>query len=87
MTITPVGRNIYIQMDQVKQVGDLHTDSKKTIHESATILAVGSDVMGSFNVGDIILVKGWAIDSVTYNKETFFFINEDSNGICAVVTT
>lgn len=84
--ITPVGKNIYLKMAEVKKVGDLVTDAKKSIHESAEVLAIGPDVTIKVKVGDTVLVKGYGIDSVTYNKEELFFVSEDSGAILAVIS-
>lgn len=84
--IQPIGKNIYIQMDEVKKVGNLVTENKRTIHESGKVIAIGKDVTLDLKPGDTILVKGWAIDSITYDKQDYFFINEDSGAICAVIT-
>ncbi len=73
-------------MAEVKKVGDLVTDVKKSIHESAEVLAIGPDVTLKVKVGDTILVKGYAIDSLTYEKEELFFVSEDSGAILAMVS-
>lgn len=84
MTITPVGNKIYLKMDTVKKVGDLVTENKKTIHEFAEVLAVGPEVT-IVKKGDHIFLKSWAVDIINHEKEEYFFISQNSDGICALV--
>lgn len=85
--IIPIGKNILIAVDTVKKVGDLQTEGKKTMNENGKVLAVGSEVTLDIKKGDTVLVKGWAIDSINYEKQEYFFVNEESGGICGVVKT
>jgi hypothetical protein len=34
-------------------------------------------------VGDRVFVKAWALDVITHNKETYYFVNVESGGILA----
>lgn len=85
MKIQPAKGKIYLGMQNVKKVGDLDVSSKKTIREVAEVKAIGEGVT-SVEVGDTILVKAWAIDTVSYENEDYFFVSENSDGICGKVT-
>lgn len=85
--IKPLGKYILIEMEQVKQVGNLMTDSKKTIQEWGKVIEIGPEVTINVSKGDTILAKGWAVDTITYEKQDYFFVSEDSGGICGIVTT
>lgn len=88
MKINPIGKTIYLKLDTVEKVGgsnvSLDTSSKKTTREFAEVIAVGPDVT-QVKVGDKIFIKGYAIDCINYNKQEYFFTNEDVQGICAIV--
>jgi co-chaperonin GroES (HSP10) len=83
--ITPTGSQIYLGLKTVQEVGVLDVSSKKTVNEWGTVQAIGPEVK-EIKVGDTILFKAWALDTITYEKEEHFFIREDSGGICAIVT-
>lgn len=85
MKVHPVGNKIYLKMDTVEKVGDLDVSSKKTTREFAEVLAVGPDVK-TVKRGDKILVKAWAVDCITHDKKEYFFVSENTEGICAVIT-
>lgn len=89
MKIKPIGKVIYLKLDTVEKVGgssvSLDTSSKKTIREFGEVLAIGPEVT-QVKVGDKLFVKGWAIDTITHNKQEYFFTNEDANGLCAKVS-
>lgn len=89
MKIKPIGKNIYLKLDTVQEIGgknvSLDTSSKKTTREYAEVLAVGKDVT-QVKVGDKVLLKAWAIDIINHDKKEYFFTNEDANGLCAIVS-
>jgi co-chaperonin GroES (HSP10) len=84
MTIKPAKGKIYLGMQNIQKIGDLDVSTKKTIREVAIVEAIGDGVT-SVKVGDTVLVKAWAIDTVTYEKQDYFFVSESSDGVCAVI--
>lgn len=79
----PYGKKIQLQINEVK-IGAIQSDS---ITERGTILRVGQDC-AHFNGDDVgreIYFKAWAVDVITDNGEKYYFISEDSEGICAVI--
>lgn len=84
MNIKPAPGKVYLKVEK-PTAGSLDLSSKPTVVEYGEVIAVGADV-GSVNVGDKVFVKGWALDVVTYQKETYYFIDIASGGILAIVT-
>lgn len=88
MKVIPTGDRIYLGMATVETVGgktiSLDTSSKKTVKEVATVEGIGPDVK-TVQVGDKVMVKAWAVDSITYEKKEYFFVLERSGGICAII--
>ena len=85
MTILPVGKKLQLEIEQ-PTAGGLDLSSKNTVVECGTIKAVPAPTLvGDYCVGQKIFFKAWALDVITYNKETYYFIDSDSNGICAIV--
>lgn len=94
MTILPTGSRIYLGLKPIQKVGDLDVSSKKTVQEWGVITAKGPECTSKvvidgeavyLKVGDTIMFKAWALDSITYEKEEYFFVDEKSGGICAVI--
>ena len=85
MKVTPVGNKIYLEIRNVKKIGDLDVSGKKSIREYGEVISVGSDVK-QVKAGDRLLVKAWAIDTITHEGEDYFFVSENSDGICAVIS-
>jgi len=83
MKIKPLDNIVYFKPAAVK-AGILDTSSVPTAVEYAEVIAVGNNVK-NIKEGDKIFVKSWAPDSVTYSKETYRFVNIESNAILAVV--
>lgn len=87
MKIKPIGKVIYLKLDIVESIGgknvSIDTSSKETTREFARVLAIGPEVT-QVKVGDKILIKGWAVDTIVIDKVKYFFTNEDANGLCAV---
>lgn len=85
MTIKPTGNRVYLGLKPVTKVGDLDVSSKKTVQEWGVVEACGPNVSNHIKIGDTIMFKAWALDSITYEKEEYFFVDETSGGICAVI--
>ncbi len=83
MKITPLANKIYIKQDK-PTAGALDLSSKPTAVEYGEVLGVGADVK-NIKVGDKVFIKAWALDIITYKKETYYFCDGDSLGICAIV--
>lgn len=84
MTITPTGTRIYLGLKPIQKVGDLDVSSKKTVQEWGTVESVGEKVT-TVKVGDTIMFKAWGLDSLTHQKQEYFFIDEQSGAICAII--
>ena len=83
MKIQPRPGIVYIKTD-VATAGDLITASRDSAVEYAEVLEVGEGVM-SIKKGDMVFVKAWAVDTVTYNDIPYRFVAIDTNGILAIV--
>lgn len=70
-------------MDKIT-AGALDTSSKATGTEFGEIIAIGPDVKG-FEVGQKLFYKAWQLDAVSYLGETYYFIDSDGQGVCAIV--
>lgn len=66
-------------------LGSLDTSSMKTGVEWGIVTGLGPDVQGDYKVGDKIFCKAWAIDSILYENEEYYFTSEARKGICAKV--
>lgn len=67
------------------KTGGLVVQQGAQIQEVATVKEVGPLVQG-FKKGDVIHYKGWAVDIITVDGETFYYISSDSDALCGVVT-
>lgn len=83
MIIKPFNNKIQLEIDQ-PTAGGLDLSSKPTTVECGIIKEVGENVK-ELKKGDRIFFKAWATDIITYNKETYYFIDSTSEGICAIV--
>ena len=81
MIVTPIGKNILIKLNQIKD-GAFDTSSKKAIQEYGEIIAIGDEVI-KLKVGDKIFFKGWQTDIITKDGEEFVFVIEGSEGLKA----
>lgn len=84
MKIQPLGNNIQLKLDEPK-AGVLDTSSRSVVIEKAEVVAVGPDVKINVKVGDKVLFKSWALDSVVDNDKKYYFISTDTNGLLAIV--
>ena len=83
MQIIPINNKIQLDIEQ-PTAGGLDLSSKPTTVECATVIAV-ADGITKFKVGDKLFFKSWQVDIITYNKLTYYFIDADGEGICAIV--
>ena len=84
MTIIPFTDKIYIKIEK-PVAGSLDLSSKPTAVEHGEVVALGEGTEGTLKVGDKIFVKAWALDVITYNKETYYFVDINSKGILAIL--
>lgn len=85
MKIKPIGDQIQLEMEQAA-LGALDTSSVKTGMEWAIIKAIGPDVQSKdLKVGARVFVKAWAIDTILYDNNDYFFTSEARKGIVALV--
>ena len=78
MTIKPFSKRLYVKISRQTstKAGLALPDSKDFISEIAEVLAIGKDVK-HFKVGDKILFKYWALDTLTIEDNKYDFIEED----------
>lgn len=81
--IQPINNKIQIEIEK-PTAGGLDLSSKPGAVECGTVIATAKDLT-EINKGDKILVKAWSIDIINYNDKTFYFVDADSEGICAVI--
>lgn len=76
--IKPQGNRCLIEIEKIEQTksGLILSSTQDIIIETAKVKAIGSDVK-IVKVGDKIMFKSWAIDSIRIDKESYDFISED----------
>lgn len=84
MIIETLGKRIQIEVDELK-AGGLVIDSIPTAVEIGKVVGKGSEVTLPINVGDKIMYKSWCVDICNIDGKRYFFIDEDTKGICAIV--
>lgn len=84
MKIKTLGNKIQLKVDE-PEIGGLISDSMPIAIECGEVIGKGDDVTLPVKVGDKIFYKSWAVDIVTYEGKKYFFISQDTNGICAVI--
>lgn len=85
MKITPLGNRVQLDIKGM-EAGGLDTSSMQSAIEFGTIVGIGPDVTGDFKKGDKVFFKAWAVDIITHGGKKYFFISEDTKGLCAVVS-
>lgn len=83
MKIQPLKGEIQIKLDEAS-AGILNTSSRESAVEYGEVLAVGDDVE-EIKKGDFILVKSWAIDSITHEDKRYNFVSMKTGGVKAIV--
>lgn len=82
--IQPLGNRIQIKIEDPK-AGALDLSSRPSAIEFGEVIGTGPMVT-MVKKGDKVFFKAWAVDIVRHDKETYYFIAEDTNGLCAIVT-
>lgn len=88
----PLGKKIQISIDK-PTAGNLDLSSKASAVECGTVIAfAGKEGLQNIwigntevKIGDKIGFKAWAIDVLTIDGETYYFIDSDSEGLCAII--
>jgi len=83
MKIIPLANKIQLKIEK-PTAGGLDLSSKATATEVAEVMAIGEDVV-KIKVGDVIMFKSWSTDIITYEGKIYYFITDNSDGICAVI--
>lgn len=75
--------NNKIQLDIVEEkIAMIQTDA---ISECGTIIALGQDVPTfDFPIGSKLYFKAWAVDIITVGDKKYYFIDCNSDAICAI---
>jgi co-chaperonin GroES (HSP10) len=84
MRIFPTSNNIQISIKEAK-AGILDTSSRQSAVEYAEVVSVGEEVKMKIAKGDKVFVKSWSIDIISHEDNKYYFVNETSNGILAIV--
>lgn len=67
------------------KTGALQIQQGGQIQEIGTVLDVGEYALQEFKAGDVLHFKAWAIDIVTVDGETFYYLDATSGAICGKV--
>lgn len=82
--IKPFGKYILLEIPTSK-VGGLSLRDGTSVQEIAIVKSIGPDVKAKLKTGDTIFFKSWAVDIITVDDNKYYFLSEDSGGICAIV--
>lgn len=82
--IKPLKGIIYLKLEEA-HAGALVTTSRESAVEFAEVLAVGEGVI-QCKKGDKVFVKSWAIDIISHNDQKYYFCNQDTGGLIALVS-
>lgn len=84
MKIVTLGKRIRLKIDEPK-AGALDTSAMSVAKETGTVMGLGDDVTLPLKVGDRIQFKSWAVDIITDGTDKYYYISQDSDGICAKI--
>lgn len=81
----PLNKKIQVEMVEEK-LGAVQTDA---VAEKGTIVntAVDCEKFTALDKGKTLYFKAWAVDIITEDGQKYYFINEDSDAICAIELT
>ena len=83
MKILPLKNQVYLKLEEAK-AGALVTSSRESAIEYAEVLAVGDGVT-QVSKGDKVFVKSWSIDIISHDDKKYYFCNQETGGIIAIV--
>ncbi len=84
MKIKTLNNRIRVEIDENK-AGNLDLSNYPTAVECGKVVDVGENVELPLKKGDRIFFKSWAVDIVDYLGIKYYFIAEDTGGICAII--
>lgn len=84
MKIKTLGKRIQIKIDE-PSAGGLDISSLNVAKETGEVIGLGADVTLPVKIGDRILFKAWAVDIISEGTSKYYFISQDTDGICAIV--
>lgn len=82
----PLGARLHIQLDELN-LGDFKV-TMATAVEVGTVIAVGNawnHEEEPVKVGDRVHFKSWALDCITEGTERFYYLAQQTKGLCAVL--
>lgn len=74
--ITPRADKILVEVEELKPKGGIILARDDLVIERATVISVGPDVK-EIKVGDKVLYKTWALDTVEIGDEKYPFLSEE----------
>lgn len=74
--IYPRAKKLYLEMEALQPQGGIVLPENMYVVERAKVLAVGPEVT-EVVVGDVVLYKTWALDTVEIGEEKHCFLDED----------
>lgn len=83
MIINPYKSKIQVELE-VPKVGSLDLSSKPSAIEIGKVIAIGEEV-DKIKVGDTIFFKAWQLDIIAYEGINYYFLDANSEGICAII--
>lgn len=84
MKIVTLGSRIQLKVDEPK-IGVLMTESMPTAIECAEVIGIGEKVTLPLKKGDKIIYKSWSVDICSIENKKYYFIDETTKGICAII--
>ena len=84
MKIKTLSNRIQIKIEKAS-AGALDLGNSKVSVEVGEVIGIGDKVELDLKVGDKVMFKSWVVDICDYEGETYYFIAEDTNGICAII--
>ncbi len=84
MKIKALGQRIQLKIEEPK-AGDLDMSNMNVAKEVGEVIGIGKDVTLPVKVGDRVLFKAWAVDIITEDGKKYYFISQQTDGICGVI--
>lgn len=84
MKIETLGTRIQLKIDEPK-AGVLDTGSLNVAKETGEVIGLGKDVTLPLKIGDRVMFKAWSCDILSENGVKYYFIDQTTQGICAII--